>query len=82
MSPPFEEDHLQIHDAEGIKRMRAAGKLAAEVRDYAGTLVKVGVKILPSLLCLHCDTFQQALCHSSLLVGRPISNEAASNELR
>ncbi|GAQ88558.1 methionine aminopeptidase [Klebsormidium nitens] len=43
VSPPFEEDHLQIHDAEGIKRMRAAGKLAAEVRDYAGTLVKPGV---------------------------------------
>lgn len=31
----------QIHDAEGIARMRAACELAARVVDYAGTLVRV-----------------------------------------
>lgn len=34
-------DEFQIQDAEGIERMRASGQLAARVRDYAGTLVKV-----------------------------------------
>lgn len=40
-------DEFQIQDAEGIERMRASGKLAAQVRDFAGTLVKV--YLLPSL---------------------------------
>ncbi|MCO5599233.1 hypothetical protein L7F22_053333 [Adiantum nelumboides] len=31
----------QIHDSHGIECMRASGRLAAEVLDYAGTLVKV-----------------------------------------
>lgn len=34
-------DEFQIQDAEGIKFMRASGQLAARVRDFAGTLVKV-----------------------------------------
>ena len=33
----------QIHDAEGIERMRASGLLAAQVLDYAESLVKPGV---------------------------------------
>lgn len=33
----------QIHDEEGIARMRAACELAARVLDYAGTLVRVSV---------------------------------------
>ncbi|CAK9274090.1 unnamed protein product, partial [Sphagnum jensenii] len=41
-APPF-LDQFQIQDAEGIERMRISGKLAARVRDYAGTLVKPGV---------------------------------------
>lgn len=36
-------DEFQIQDTEGIERMRASGKLAAQVRDFAGTLVKPGV---------------------------------------
>lgn len=32
---------VQIHGPEGIERMRAAGKLAAEVLEYAGSLVRV-----------------------------------------
>lgn len=33
----------QIHDSEGIARMRAACELAARVLDYAGTLVRVRI---------------------------------------
>ncbi|XP_062111188.1 methionine aminopeptidase 1B, chloroplastic [Humulus lupulus] len=40
--PEIAKEH-QIHDAEGIARMRAAGELAARVLDYAGTLVKPSV---------------------------------------
>lgn len=38
--PEISSEH-QIHDAEGIARMRAACELAARVVDYAGTLVRV-----------------------------------------
>lgn len=38
--PAISSEH-QIHDAEGIARMRAACELAARVLDYAGTLVRV-----------------------------------------
>jgi len=41
-APPF-LDQFQIQDEEGIERMQISGKLAARVRDYAGTLVKPGV---------------------------------------
>ncbi|GAV80728.1 Peptidase_M24 domain-containing protein [Cephalotus follicularis] len=34
----------QVHDEKGIECMRASGKLAAQVLEYAGTLVKPGVK--------------------------------------
>ncbi|GKV43922.1 hypothetical protein SLEP1_g51159 [Rubroshorea leprosula] len=40
--PELSSEH-QIHDAEGIARMRAAGELAARVLDYAGTLVRPSV---------------------------------------
>lgn len=30
-----------MHDEEGIECMRASGRLAAQVLEYAGTLVKV-----------------------------------------
>lgn len=40
---PDWDDKPQIHDQTGIEKMRAAGRLAAQVRDYAGTLVKAGV---------------------------------------
>jgi methionyl aminopeptidase len=39
-APPFLNE-FQIQDAEGVERMRASGQLAARVRDYAGSLVKV-----------------------------------------
>lgn len=38
--PEIATEH-QIHDAEGIAHMRAAGELAARVLEYAGTLVRV-----------------------------------------
>lgn len=31
----------EVHNKEGIERMRASGKLAAQVLEFAGTLVKV-----------------------------------------
>ncbi|RID77240.1 hypothetical protein BRARA_A00168 [Brassica rapa] len=34
---------LEIHDEDGVEMMRASGRLAARVREYAGTLVKPGV---------------------------------------
>ncbi|XP_015076525.1 methionine aminopeptidase 1B, chloroplastic isoform X1 [Solanum pennellii] len=40
--PEISSEH-QIHDAEGIARMRAACVLAARVVDYAGTLVRPSV---------------------------------------
>ena len=40
--PPMNEDP-QIHDAEGEEKMRAAGLLAAQVLDYAETIIKPGV---------------------------------------
>lgn len=38
--PEISSEH-QIHDSEGIARMKAACELAARVLDYAGTLVRV-----------------------------------------
>ncbi|GLJ39728.1 hypothetical protein SUGI_0812090 [Cryptomeria japonica] len=51
LKPPYVDSNFvpevaygtQIHDAEGISRMRASGQLASRVLDYAGTLVKPGV---------------------------------------
>lgn len=40
--PDIAKEH-QIHDSEGLSRMRAACELAARVVDYAGTLVRVRV---------------------------------------
>ncbi|XP_059290530.1 methionine aminopeptidase 1B, chloroplastic isoform X1 [Lycium ferocissimum] len=40
--PEIAKEH-QIHDAEGLARMRAACELAARVVDYAGTLVRPSV---------------------------------------
>ena len=43
MSVPW-DDTPQVHDAEGLARMRAAGRLAARVVNAAGALVKPGVQ--------------------------------------
>lgn len=39
--PPGINSGPEIHDEKGIECMRASGKLAAQVLQYAGTLVKV-----------------------------------------
>ncbi|KAL3646268.1 Methionine aminopeptidase 1D, chloroplastic/mitochondrial [Castilleja foliolosa] len=41
--PPGIGKKPQIHDEKGIECMRASGKLAAQVLQYAGTLVKPGI---------------------------------------
>lgn len=38
--PELSKEH-QIHDEEGITRMKAAGELAARVLEFAGTMVRV-----------------------------------------
>ena len=40
---PDMNERPQIHDAEGIEKMRAAGLLAAQVLDYAETIIKPGI---------------------------------------
>ncbi|XP_021714623.1 methionine aminopeptidase 1D, chloroplastic/mitochondrial-like [Chenopodium quinoa] len=43
-SPPGIASGPEVHDERGIECMRASGRLAAQVLEYAGTLVKPGVK--------------------------------------
>ncbi|KAL0698485.1 hypothetical protein Bca4012_054607 [Brassica carinata] len=43
LTVPAISSGLQVHDKKGIESMRASGRLAARVREYAGTLVKPGV---------------------------------------
>ena len=40
-TPPGIASGPEVHDEEGIECMRASGRLAAQVLEYAGTLVKV-----------------------------------------
>lgn len=39
--PPGIGSGSEVHDKKGIEKMRASGRLAAQVLQYAGTLVKV-----------------------------------------
>ncbi len=39
--PPGIASGSEVHDEKGIECMRASGRLAAQVLEYAGTLVKV-----------------------------------------
>lgn len=48
--PPGIGSKPEIHDEKGIECMRASGKLAAQVLQYAGTLVKVNFQYFCSLL--------------------------------
>ncbi|KAJ4846719.1 Methionine aminopeptidase 1D, chloroplastic/mitochondrial [Turnera subulata] len=42
--PPGIASGHEVHDEKGIECMRASGKLAAQVLEFAGTLVKPGIK--------------------------------------
>ncbi|KAH8508487.1 hypothetical protein H0E87_010559 [Populus deltoides] len=42
--PPGIASGAEVHDENGIECMRSSGKLAAQVLQYAGTLVKPGIK--------------------------------------
>lgn len=48
--PEIASEH-QIHDSEGIAKMRAACELAARVLNFAGTLVRVKFLVLAYFLC-------------------------------
>jgi len=41
--PPVQSNQPEIQDAEGILKMRAAGKLASEVLQHAGSMLKAGM---------------------------------------
>ncbi|XP_059623876.1 methionine aminopeptidase 1D, chloroplastic/mitochondrial [Cornus florida] len=41
--PPGITSGVEVHDEKGIECMRASGRLAAQVLEYAGTLVKPGI---------------------------------------
>ncbi|MCD9644778.1 Methionine aminopeptidase 1D, chloroplastic/mitochondrial [Datura stramonium] len=41
--PPGIGSGSEVHDRKGIEKMRASGRLAAQVLQYAGTLVKPGI---------------------------------------
>lgn len=43
--PPGIASGPEIHDEKGIECMRASGRLAAQVLEYAGTLVKVSLLV-------------------------------------
>lgn len=50
--PPGIASGPEVHDKKGIECMRASGKLAAQVLQHAGTLVKVIIwSFLPHHLC-------------------------------
>lgn len=49
--PEISSEH-QIHDEEGIARIRAAGELAARVLEYAGTLVRVKLSEVPFIFLM------------------------------
>ena len=42
--PPGIASGPEVHDEKGIEFMRASGRLAAQVLEYAGTLVKVTLR--------------------------------------
>lgn len=46
---PEISSEYQMHDSEGIAKMRAACQLAARVLEYAGTLVRVSFWLLHSI---------------------------------
>lgn len=47
--PPGIASGPEVHDEKGIECMRASGRLAAHVLEFAGTLVKVTVLLLACL---------------------------------
>lgn len=54
----------QIQDSHGIQCMRASGRLAAEILNYAGTLVKVSA-LLVSIYHSHCMIYTHFLCSNA-----------------
>lgn len=51
-TPPGIASGPEVHDEQGIECMRASGRLAAQVLQYAGTLVKVS-----SFIFITCQPF-------------------------
>lgn len=53
----------EIHDERGVECMRASGKLAARVLEYAGTLVKVNLIIRSFVNLLYLTNLLYHLCY-------------------
>lgn len=66
-------DEFQIQDAEGIKFMRASGQLAARVRDFAGTLVKVTLLSPPILNTTRHSLFPYCNFAAGIVECNPLS---------
>ena len=62
----------EIHDERGIECMRASGKLAAQVLEYAGTLVKVNLIFSPLLWIHHPCCNYESVISSLLFIGLTI----------
>ncbi|CAK0761962.1 Methionine aminopeptidase 1D, chloroplastic/mitochondrial [Coccomyxa viridis] len=62
-------DEPEIHDQEGVERMRASGRLAADVLAYAGTLVKAGVTTDEIDKAVHKMTIDNGAYPSPLTYG-------------
>lgn len=56
--PELSSEH-QVHDEEGISRMRASCELAARVLDFAGTLVRVSMHFTLSVCQGSCNDIIQ-----------------------
>lgn len=52
--PPGIASETEVHDEKGIECMRASGRLAAQVLQYAGSLVKVRVLFIFDKLISNC----------------------------
>ena len=48
--PPVMAAEIQIHDEAGVAGMRAAGRLAALIRDFVGSLVRVRYPFVANLV--------------------------------
>ena len=69
MMPPW-DTRPQIHSPENLKKMRAACKLAANVLDHAGSLVKPGVTTEEIDRAVHKMTIEAGAYPSPLNYGK------------
>ena len=67
--PPYKGDIIQVHDAGGVARMRAAGRLAADVLERAGAMVRPGITTEDIDAAVHAWTIEAGAYPSPLTYG-------------